>query len=212
MINIYYREIRKYQPLTKEQEQQLTTLVKLGDEQARKTLIEHNLRLVTHIAQAYYHPSVELLDLIQEGNIGLIEAVDRFDPELGYQFSTFAVWWIRKMILLYLGKDEDKVSLDLPILGEAGEILRLGDTIIDEENTLGGQSCEKQGARLEYEQSMQQMRERMAKLPMREKEVLMMLYGIGLKRALTLQEIARLLDITPERVGQIRNKALGRLK
>ena len=212
MINIYYREIRKYQPLTKEQEQQLTTLVKLGDEQARKTLIEHNLRLVTHIAQEYYHPSVELLDLIQEGNIGLIEAVDRFDPELGYNFSTFAVWWIRKMILLYLGKDEDKISLDLPISGEAGEILRLGDTIIDEENTLGGQSCEKQGARLEYEQSMQQMRERMAKLPMREKEVLMMLYGIGLKRALTLQEIARLLDITPERVGQIRNKALGRLK
>ena len=212
MINIYYREIRKYQPLTKEQEQQLTTLVKLGDEQARKTLIEHNLRLVTHIAQAYYHPSVELLDLIQEGNIGLIEAVDRFDPELGYQFSTFAVWWIRKMILLYLGKDEDKVSLDLPILGEAGEILRLGDTIIDEENTLGGQSCEKQGVRLEHEQSMQQMRERMAKLPMREKEVLMMLYGIGLKRALTLQEIARLLNITPERVGQIRDKALGRLK
>ena len=212
MINIYYREIRKYNPLTKEQEQQLTTLVKLGDEQARKTLIEHNLRLVTHIAQEYYHPSVELLDLIQEGNIGLIEAVDRFDPELGYQFSTFAVWWIRKMILLYLGKDEDKVSLDLPILGEAGEILRLGDTIIDEENTLGGQSCEKQGVRLEHEQSMQQMRERMAKLPMREKEVLMMLYGIGLKRALTLQEIARLLNITPERVGQIRDKALGRLK
>ena len=212
MINIYYREIRKYQPLTKEQEQQLTTLVKLGDEQARKTLIEHNLRLVTHIAQAYYHPSVELLDLIQEGNIGLIEAVDRFDPELGYQFSTFAVWWIRKMILLYLGKGEDKVSLDLPILGEAGEILRLGDTIIDEENTLGGQSCEKQGVRLEHEQSMQQMRERMAKLPTREKEVLMMLYGIGLKRALTLQEIARLLNITPERVGQIRDKALWRLK
>lgn len=212
MINIYYREIRKYQPLTKEQEKQLTRLVKHGDEQARKTLIEHNLRLVTHIAQAYYHPSVELLDLIQEGNIGLIEAVDRFDPELGYQFSTFAVWWIRKMILLYLGKDEDKVSLDLPILGEAGEILRLGDTIIDEENTLGGQSSEKQGARLEHEQSMQQMQERMAKLPMREKEVLMMLYGIGLKRALTLQEIAKLLDITPERVGQIRDKALGRLK
>ena len=212
MINIYYREIRKYQALAKEQEQQLTTLVKLGDEQARKTLIEHNLRLVTHIAQAYYHPSVELLDLIQEGNIGLIEAVDRFDPELGYNFSTFAVWWIRKMILLYLGKDEDKISLDLPISGEAGEILRLGDTIIDEENTLGGQSCEKQGVRLEHEQSMQQMQERMAKLPMREKEVLMMLYGIGLKRALTLQEIAKQLDITPERVGQIRDKALGRLR
>ena len=212
MINIYYREIKKYQLLTKEQEQQLATLVKQGDEQARKTLIEHNLRLVTHIAQEYYHPSVELLDLIQEGNIGLIEAVDRFDPELGYQFSTFAVWWIRKMILLYLGKDEDLMSLESPILSEEGEEVHLGDTIIDEENILGGQSCEKQGARLEHEQSMQQMRERMAKLPIREKEVLMMLYGIGLKRALTLQEIARLLNITPERVGQIRDKALRRLK
>lgn len=212
MINIYYREIRKYQPLTKEQEQQLTTLVKQGDEQARKTLIEHNLRLVTHIAQEYFHPSVELLDLIQEGNIGLIEAVDRFDPELGYNFSTFAVWWIRKMILLYLGKDEDKISLDLPISGEAGEILCLGNTIIDEENTLGGQSCEKQGARLEHVQSMQQMRERMAKLPMREKEVLMMLYGLGLKRALSTQEVARLQGVSPRRIHQIRDKALRRLK
>ena len=180
MLHIYYRDIKKYQPLSKGQEQQLTRQIKQGDEEARKTLIEHNVRLVVKIAQEYYYPKVELLDLIQEGNIGLIEAVDRFDPDLGYQFSTFAVWWIRKMILLYLGKDEDKVSLDLPILGEGGEILRLGDTIIDEENTLGGQSCEKQGARIEHEQSMQQMRERMAKLPMREKEVLMMLYGIGL--------------------------------
>lgn len=212
MINIYYREIKKYQLLTKEQEQQLTTLVKQGDEQARKTLIEHNLRLVTHIAQEYYHPSVELLDLIQEGNIGLIEAVDRFNPELGYQFSTFAVWWIRKMILLYLGKDEDKVSLDLSISGEAGEILHLGDTIIDEENQIGGQSCEQQGARLEHEQSIQQMRERMAKLPMREKEVLMMLYGIGLKRALSPQEVARLQGVSPRRIHQIRDKALRRLK
>lgn len=212
MLHIYYRDIKKYQPLSKGQEQQLTRQIKQGDEEARKTLIEHNVRLVVKIAQEYYYPKVELLDLIQEGNIGLIEAVDRFDPDLGYQFSTFAVWWIRKMILLYLNRDEDKVSLDLPIIETTGEIVHLGDTIIDEENQIGGQSCEQQGARLEHEQSMQQMRERMAKLPMREKEVLMMLYGIGLKRALSLQEVARLLDITPERVGQIRNQALRRLK
>lgn len=212
MLHIYYRDIKKYQPLSKGQEQQLTRQIKQGDEEARKTLIEHNVRLVVKIAQEYYYPKVELLDLIQEGNIGLIEAVDRFDPDLGYQFSTFAVWWIRKMILLYLNRDEDKVSLDLPVIETTGEIVHLGDTIIDEENQIGGQSCEQQGARLEHEQSMQQMRERMAKLPMREKEVLMMLYGIGLKRALSLQEVARLLDITPERVGQIRNQALRRLK
>lgn len=212
MLHIYYRDIKKNQPLSKGQEQQLTRQIKQGDEEARKTLIEHNVRLVVKIAQEYYYPKVELLDLIQEGNIGLIEAVDRFDPDLGYQFSTFAVWWIRKMILLYLNRDEDKVSLDLPVLGEAGEPVCLAEIIIDEENILGSPSIEGHDTKLEQEESIQQMHKRMARLSAREKEVIMMLYGIGLKRALIPQEVARLLDITPERVGQIRDKALRRLK
>lgn len=212
MLHIYYRDIKKYQPLSKGQEQQLTRQIKQGDEEARKTLIEHNVRLVVKIAQEYYYPKVELLDLIQEGNIGLIEAVDRFDPDLGYQFSTFAVWWIRKMILLYLNRDEDKVSLDLPVLGEAGEPVCLAEMIIDEENILSSPSIEGHDTKLEQEESIQQMHKRMARLSAREKEVIMMLYGIGLKRALIPQEVARLLDITPERVGQIRDKALRRLK
>lgn len=212
MLHIYYRDIKKYQPLSKGQEQQLTRQIKQGNEEARKTLIEHNVRLVVKIAQEYYYPKVELLDLIQEGNIGLIEAVDRFDPDLGYQFSTFAVWWIRKMILLYLNRDEDKVSLDLPVLGEAGEPVCLAEMIIDEENVLGIPSIEGHDTKLEQEESIQQMHKRMARLSAREKEVIMMLYGIGLKRALIPQEVARLLDITPERVGQIRDKALRRLR
>ena len=136
MIKIYYREIRKYHPLPPALEQRLTILIEQGDEQARQTLIEHNLRLVTHIAKTYYHPKVELLDLIQEGNLGLIEAVDRFNPEMGHRFSTFAVWWIRKRILRYLGKSEDLVRLDTPIKGEEGDALCLGDTIMDEETIL----------------------------------------------------------------------------
>lgn len=212
MIDIYYREIRKYHPLPPALEQRLTILIQQGDEQARQTLIEHNLRLVTHIAKTYYHPKVELLDLIQEGNLGLIEAVDRFNPEMGLRFSTFAVWWIRKRILRYLGKSEDLVRLDTPIKGEEGEALCLGDTIMDEETILGGPACEGQDTQLEQEESRQQMRQRIALLSEREKEVLMMLYGVTEERALTPQEVAERLGVSIRRFYHIRDRALKKLK
>ena len=212
MINIYYREIRKYHPLPPALEQRLTILIQQGDEQARQTLIEHNLRLVTHIAKTYYHPKVELLDLIQEGNLGLIEAVDRFKPEMGHRFSTFAVWWIRKRILRYLGRSEDLVRLDTPIKGEEGEALCLGDTIMDEETILGGPACEGQDTQLEQEENRQQMRQRIALLSEREKEVLMMLYGVTEERALTPQEVAERLGVSIRRFYHIRDRALKKLK
>jgi RNA polymerase sporulation-specific sigma factor len=212
MINIYYREIRKYHPLPPALEQRLTILIQQGDEQARQTLIEHNLRLVTHIAKTYYHPKVEMLDLIQEGNLGLIEAVDRFNPKMGHRFSTFAVWWIRKRILRYLGKSEDLVRLDTPIKGEEGEALCLGDTIMDEETILGGPACEGQDMQLEQEESRQQMRQRIALLSEREKEVLMMLYGVTEERALTPQEVAERLGVSIRRFYHIRDRALKKLK
>ena len=212
MINIYYREIRKYHPLPPALEQRLTILIQQGDEQARQTLIEHNLRLVTHIAKMYYHPKVELMDLIQEGNLGLIEAVDRFNPEMGLRFSTFAVWWIRKRILHYLGRSEDLVRLDTPIKGEEGETLCLGDTIMDEETILGGPACEGQDTQLEQEESRQQMLKRIERLSKREKEVLMMLYVVTEERALTSQEVAERLGVFPRSVRRIRDKALRRLK
>ena len=212
MINIYYREIRQYHPLPPALEQRLTILIQQGDEQARQTLIEHNLRLVTHIAKTYYHPKVELLDLIQEGNLGLIEAVDRFKPAMGHRFSTFAVWWIRKRILRYLGRSEDLVRLDTPIKGEEGEALCLGDTIMDEETILGGPACEGQDTQLEQEESRQQMRQRITLLSEREKEVLMMLYGVTEERALTPQEVAERLGVSIRRFYHIRDRALKKLK
>lgn len=212
MINIYYREIRKYHPLPPALEQRLTILIQQGDEQARQTLIEHNLRLVTHIAKTYYHPKVELMELIQEGNLGLIEAVDRFNPEMGLRFSTFAVWWIRKRILRYLGRGEDLVRLDTPIKGEEGEALCLGDTIMDEETILGGPACEGQDTQLEQEESRQQMLKRIERLSKREKEVLMMLYGVTEERALTPQEVAERLGVSIRRFYHIRDRALKKLK
>lgn len=206
MINIYYREISKYHILTLEEEQDLLKLVKQGDSQARKMLIESNLRLVTNIARQYRRPNVELLDLIQEGNLGLIEAVDKFDCEMGYQFSTFAVWRIRISILKFLGEDDKIVSLDTPIK-EDGDHLCLSDTIEDKETILGSPSC----SRIEMEEP-KDLHNQLTTLPPREREVITLLYGIGIKRSWSLQEIANLLGLSHERVRCIKDRAIKRLK
>ena len=206
MINIYYREISKFHTLRLEEEQDLLKLVKQGDEQARKILIESNLRLVTNIARKYRRPNVELLDLIQEGNIGLIEAVDKFDADMGYRFSTFAVWRIRISILKFLGEDDKIVSLDTPIK-EDGDHLCLSDTIEDKETILGSPSC----SRIEMEEP-KDLHNQLTTLPPREREVITLLYGIGIKRSWSLREIANKLGLSHERVRCIKNRAIKRLR
>ena len=206
MINIYYQEIKKFSSLTIEEEQKLLISIKHGDQQARKRLIESNLRLVTNIARQYHRPNVELLDLIQEGNLGLIEAVDKFDCEMGYQFSTFAVWRIRISILKILGEDDKIVSLDTPIK-EHGNHLCLSDTIEDKETILGSPSC----SRIEME-GPKDLHNHLTTLPPREREVITLLYGIGIERSWSLQEIANQLGLSHERVRCIKNRAIKRLR
>lgn len=210
MINIYHRDISRFRTLSAEEEQELLKQVKLGDEQARKTLIESNLRLVTKIARQYRRPKIELLDLIQEGNIGLIEAVDKFDAEMGYRFSTYAVWSIRKAIQEFLGEENTIESLD-SIIEDDGEEVFLSDIIKDAETILGGPSCEIIDAQLEQIEEQQRIFERLDTIPKREKEVLMMLYGFKGK-PMSLQDIADQLGMSHERVRCIKNTALERLK
>lgn len=210
MINIYHRDISRFRTLSAEEEQELLKQVKLGDEQARKTLIESNLRLVTKIARQYRRPKIELLDLIQEGNIGLIEAVDKFDAEMGYRFSTYAVWSIRKAIQEFLGKENTIESID-SIIEDDGEEVFLSDMIKDAETILGGPSCEIIDAQLEQIEEQQRIFERLDTIPKREREVLMMLYGFKGK-PMSLQDIADLLGMSHERVRCIKNTALERLK
>lgn len=210
MINIYHRDISRFRTLSAEEEQELLKQVKLGDEQARKTLIESNLRLVTKIARQYHRPKIELLDLIQEGNIGLIEAVDKFDAEMGYRFSTYAVWSIRKAIQEFLGEENTIESLD-SIIEDDGEEVFLSDMIKDAETILGGPSCEIIDAQLEQIEEQQRIFERLDTIPEREREVLMMLYGFKGK-PMSLQDIADQLGMSHERVRCIKNTALERLK
>ena len=98
-ISEYLKDISHNSLLTKEEEYQLSILASNGDNSAREKLITSNLRLVVSIAKRYFHLGMPLQDVIQEGNIGLIKAVEKFDPEMGRRFSTYATWWIKQSIL-----------------------------------------------------------------------------------------------------------------
>jgi len=99
-LDIYFREIGRFPLLSAEDEQRLARRMADGVAGARERLIVSNLRLVVQIAQEYVDVGLPLIDLIQEGNIGLMEAVDRFDPQRGYRLSTYSSWWIRRSILM----------------------------------------------------------------------------------------------------------------
>lgn len=98
-ISEYLKDISYYPLLSRDEEYSLSKAAAQGDEEARDRLIISNLRLVVSVAKKYFHVGLPMQDLIQEGNIGLIKAVERFDPELGKRFSTYATWWIKQSIL-----------------------------------------------------------------------------------------------------------------
>ena len=97
-LKIYLKEIRNIPLLTAEEEISLSRRIKKGDEQARKKMIQSNLRLVINIAKRYMRLGTPFLDLIEEGNLGLMKAVDKFNPKKGFRFSTYAAWWIKQGI------------------------------------------------------------------------------------------------------------------
>lgn len=97
-IRLYLKDIKKLPLLTPEEEIDLANKIKKGDKKARSKMIQSNLRLVINIAKRYSHLGVSMMDLIEEGNIGLMKAVEKFNPKKGYRFSTYAAWWIRQYI------------------------------------------------------------------------------------------------------------------
>ena len=185
---------------------------KQGDEQARQTLIESYLLLVTKIAQQYRRPSTELLDLIQEGNIGLIDAVDRFDPEMGVRFSTFATWRIRKAIQNFLGTEQNLASIDAPILDEDGMVVERSDTLVDEETILGSPTFAPIDATIEEQVAIEQIYQQEHKLTLLQQKVITMLYGMDGQRPKSINEVAKVLGISRQRTQRIVDNATRRLK
>lgn len=110
-LQAYYAQIRRKPLLTAEEERDLSRRVQAGDSEAQKQLIESNLRLVVKIAKAYLTPDVSLLDLIQDGNLGLLKAASRFDHRKGVRFSTYAAWWIKQAITRSLANRRRAIRL-----------------------------------------------------------------------------------------------------
>ena len=260
-VAAYLREIGKIRLLTAQQEVDLAKRIEQGDDDAKRRLTEANLRLVVSIAKKHAHRGIDLLDLIQEGNRGLIRAVEKFDWRRGFRFSTYATWWIRQAITRALAdqahtiripvhmteditkltriarqleqelgreptveeiakkmhipaarvheiqeamrKVRELVSLDSPI-GEDGES-SLGD-VLEDPDALDPEEATAHRVLKEQIQTI------LHTLTPREREVLVLRFGLDGGRSWTLEEVGRQFGLTRERIRQIERKALHELR
>jgi RNA polymerase nonessential primary-like sigma factor len=124
VTQLYLQEIGIKPLLTPEEEQETVRKMKDGDFLARQKMIEHNLRLVVNIAKHYLHRGIPLLDLVEEGNLGLIHALEKFDPARGFRFSTYATWWIRQSIERAIMNQSRTIRLPVHVIKEINQVLR----------------------------------------------------------------------------------------
>lgn len=131
-LRIYMQEIAKTELLTPEQEVELAERIKMGDKAARTHMIKANLRLVVKIAQDYSNYGVPLQDLISEGNIGLMKAVERFDPEKGGKLSTYAAWWIKQSIKRALANQSKTIRLPVHMVDKISRTRKIANSMAEE--------------------------------------------------------------------------------
>ena len=192
-LTTYMTSIGKIPLLTKEEEQEISKAAKHSEE-ARNKLIESNLRLVIYIAKKYANKGVSLHDLVQEGNIGLIRAADKFDPERGVRFSTYATWWIKQGVLRHLHNNNKRKESPSEVEEIATETIDMMEDIIS----------------FEIRYKMDQVVNRLiSKGLLAEKDVQVFKSRVYLEK--TLEEIGQELELTRERVRQIHGKVKERL-
>jgi RNA polymerase primary sigma factor len=255
----YLQEIGKVDLLTPEEEVDLAKRIKQGDQAALEKLTKANLRFVVSVAKQYQNQGLSLSDLINEGNLGLIKAAQRFDETRGFKFISYAVWWIRQSILQALAEQSRIVRLPLNKVGSLNKINKAFSELEQEferepspeelaeqleisteevETTLGvaarhvsmdapfvdgednslldvleNTATPDTDAALEYRESLRREIERsLSTLTERQCDVIMLYFGIGVEHPMSLEDIGDKFGLTRERVRQIKDKAINKLR
>lgn len=220
ITQIYLNEIGLQSLLSAEEEKSLARKLQSGDTFARKKMIEANLRLVVKIAHRYRHRGISLSDLIEEGNLGLIRAVGKFDPERGFRFSTYATWWIRQAIDRAIMNQARMVRLPIHILKDINSYFRVVKEFTSKTmdfdhafiETLPDESAEDPVDQLEQERLKDYILSWLKQLPQKYKEVIVRRFGLLGHEPATLEVVGVEVGITRERVRQIQTEALKRLR
>ncbi len=257
-LDKYLQEIGKVELITAEEEVELAQRIKQGDRAALEKLTKANLRFVVSVSKQYQNQGLSLPDLINEGNLGLIKAAQRFDETRGFKFISYAVWWIRQSILQALAEQSRIVRLPLNKIGsinkinkayakleqeferepnaeEITDVLEVTENevkesmknagrhvsmdaplIQDEDNTmydvLRSEEAITPETELLYESLRKEIDRAISTLTPRESDVIKLYFGLNGSHPMTLEEIGEKFDLTRERVRQIKEKAIRRLK
>ncbi|MDD2412983.1 MAG: sigma-70 family RNA polymerase sigma factor [Bacteroidales bacterium] len=257
-LDKYLQEIGKVELITADEEVELARRIKAGDQTALEKLTKANLRFVVSVSKQYQNQGLSLPDLINEGNLGLIKAAQRFDETRGFKFISYAVWWIRQSILQALAEQSRIVRLPLNKIGsinkinkayahleqeferepnveEIAELLDISETEVkeslrnsgrhvsmdaplvqDEDNNMydviRSEDANTPETGLMYESLRKEIERAISTLPQREADVIRFYFGLEGKHPMTLEEIGEKFDLTRERVRQIKEKAIRRLK
>jgi RNA polymerase primary sigma factor len=216
-LQLFLNEAGRWPLLTKEEEVELAKRIERGDHEAKERMINSNLRLVVSIAKRYQGHGLSLLDLIQEGIIGLIRAVEKFDWRKGFKFSTYATWWIRQAVQRGVANKSRTIRIPVHIADrEQRAITSLDKPLgVDSEGRLADLfASEEAEPEEELTVSLEEdvLRRAVAQLPEREREVVKRRYGLnGDRDPASLEAIGRELGLTRERVRQIEASALEQL-